>query len=213
MGVPHGRCEVLFSLCGGLETASCSFSTPTLASKSSIEMKTMAERVDFHWVDKVWDIGDSLNLFPGATKYYGSRVSALDADGHVTQSAEEIRAVPIAGNALGDALPPEVAVVVSLRTLTAGPRGRGRMYLPGFAANQTDVNGNIDSTARDALAVDMASFFTGLNADVLFGENVGVASNAGGFWTVATEVRVGSVFDAQRRRRAQLVESYKAAPI
>lgn len=45
------------------------------------------------------------------------------------------------GLIVSDILPPQTALLLSLRTNVAGPRGRGRIYLPFWNEGQSDVNG------------------------------------------------------------------------
>lgn len=68
-----------------------------------------------------------------------------------------------AGTSSGTALPDEVAVVISLRTTTRGPGGRGRTYMPGFASNATAAGGVIAPaviTATNALATQIQTVLT-----------------------------------------------------
>lgn len=56
-----------------------------------------------------------------------------------TKTAVLVQAYTGVGEQTGDSLPSSVAVVLTKRTLTAGQRGRGRIYLPGVpVAWETD---------------------------------------------------------------------------
>lgn len=46
------------------------------------------------------------------------------------------------GTGTGDALPKQIAYCVTLRTAKAGPRFRGRQFIPGFVEANNDANGN-----------------------------------------------------------------------
>ena len=56
------------------------------------------------------------------------------------------------GTSASTALPDEMAAVITLRTATRGPSGRGRVYIPGWATNAEGAGGVIVATAVTALA-------------------------------------------------------------
>lgn len=49
----------------------------------------------------------------------------------------------------GSSLPPQIALVVSLRTEFSGQANRGRCYLPGFNTGAQDTTGKVQSTVAD----------------------------------------------------------------
>lgn len=63
--------------------------------------------------------------------------------------------LPTWGDGGSDALPPEVALVVSHRTATRGRSGRGRSYLAGFT-EQTNVGGAPSSVLTGAIELAWA---------------------------------------------------------
>lgn len=79
------------------------------------------------------------------------RVSPLDPN-----IATYTTGLPIIGTGVGDGLPPNAAVVVSLRTANIGKRFRGRVFLPRIV--------EVDSTGAvtDAEATEMANEFHNL---------------------------------------------------
>lgn len=72
---------------------------------------------------------------------------------------------PTLGTGVTDALPHQIAAVVTLRTAKAGRSFRGRTYLPGFDEAANDVNGAIGDTTRTALDAFAAGFLTVINHD------------------------------------------------
>jgi len=106
------------------------------------------------------------------------------------------------GANVGVPLPQEVAVCCTLRTITPGPGGRGRMYLPGPATSTVTALGRLDSTTRDGIADSVAACLgvavAGGHPPVLFTPSTPDRE--------IVSVDVGDVFDAQRRRRDKLVE-------
>jgi hypothetical protein len=55
------------------------------------------------------------------------------------------------GTSAGTALPDEVALAVTLRSLTRGPGGRGRYYVPGWASNAVGAGNVVAAAAVTAL--------------------------------------------------------------
>jgi hypothetical protein len=104
-------------------------------------------------------------------------------------------------------LPTEVAVVVSLRTGLVSRRGRGRNYLPAPAVSEVADRGRLDHTRRDS----MAAAYAAMLADVVSGATTyspAVVSTVGQELNNVVQIRLGDVFDVQRRRRDDLSESY-----
>jgi len=101
-------------------------------------------------------------------------------------------------------IPPDLAVVTSLRTLERGPRGRGRIYWQA-AANDTNSNGTVQAGAVRQLGERFGVFFgtvTDLSAETFHQVVIGRAVE-GEPALVAREVTQWSSdthFDVQRRR-------------
>lgn len=134
----------------------------------------------------------------------------------------------IAGAGATTPLPPQVSLVASLEN--SGARGlaaKGRMYLPGVSLG-IGTNGQIANAQVLALTNKFAAFIAAINAAAPTSEKVILASQGrrvkgiDGKYTpvagtavtaVVNRVRVGSVYDTQRRRRNALVETYQSAAI
>jgi hypothetical protein len=134
----------------------------------------------------------------------------------------------ISGNEAFNAFPPQVTLAATLEN--AGARGiasKGRMYLPGIA-QPLQANGTL--AAADALKVanGFKTFLDAVNVAVSGDGRVILASqgrrvkNAQGEYEPVpgtavnanvNRVRVGSVYDTQRRRRNDLVEVYQTATL
>lgn len=113
-----------------------------------------------------------------------------------------------AGGSSGNYLPLQTACVTSHRTAYAGRKGRGRMFLGGLASVAVDSQGQFTSTFMNAALAKQVSLLEGLTID---DEAVSVHPALIPDWTtwaLINEVRVGSVPDTQRRRRAQLLETF-----
>lgn len=152
---------------------------------------------------------------------YTVKVARLNTNG--TTEADSVKyydaTTPYAGNSSGTSWPPQIALVGTLVTAAArGLGSKGRMYLPGIQA-ALDTNAKISITDRGNLATNLAAMFNGINADadvpgtVITASFGRVSPATVGVNEVVTGVRVGNVYDTQRRRRNALVESYSTANV
>ena len=86
------------------------------------------------------------------------------------------------------------------------------MYLPATHSATIGSNGKITSIVQQDLLNGWADFFNTWNLDPST-LSASVVSQTGGFITAVNAIRVGNVFDSQRRRRDALVELYASAVI
>lgn len=127
---------------------------------------------------------------------------------------------PYTGGSGSRIYPPQIALVATLQNTS--PRGigsKGRMYLPGVNAT-VGADGHIAGTAPQQIATQLKTFFDKLNGvfdapgQVI---NASKGSKASGFTDgvnkAVRSVKVGNVYDTQRRRRNQLVEVYSSAAL
>lgn len=109
-------------------------------------------------------------------------------------------------------LPPQSAIVFSLRTNTPGGRGRGRVYWPSTSVTLTSafrLNApapatllNDFKTYMNAIDTALTGAFDGLPFDLA------VRSRTAAATPHVTRIQLGNVIDTQRRRRDSLPESY-----
>jgi hypothetical protein len=129
-------------------------------------------------------------------------------------------AAAVIGNYQGQMMPPQIALVATLIAGSGkGLAGKGRMYLPGVSSG-IDANGRLADTFTQAVATNLSTFFNSVNA---LANRPGMAINASKGtkkleWQFARNVpingiRVGNVYDTQRRRRDGLSEVYKTAVV
>lgn len=119
-----------------------------------------------------------------------------------------------AGTATGKALPPEVALAVTLRTAMAGRGFRGRAYLAGFDTAAMNADGTATSGAVLASSVFLTHVKTGMNSSAMTmaiaqparaaytSPKTGVAypARAANVVDVTSIVTRDAVFDSQRKR-------------
>lgn len=134
----------------------------------------------------------------------------------------------IAGSFGSNTYPPQVSLAATLEVIGArGIAAKGRMYLPGIA-KAIGENGQISSSEVLSVANGFKTFLDAVNVAASGDGGVILASqgrrtkNAQGDYepvpgtavnAVVNRVRVGSVYDTQRRRRNDLVEQYQTATL
>jgi hypothetical protein len=129
-------------------------------------------------------------------------------DINVAHQAEFIDSNPPApGTAVGDMLPPQIALVVTIRTSLAGRSFRGRCFIPGWAETANGTNGQAAAAAGSAAAGFVNGIALALRAS---GMELAVVSRPAptadpprpvGIVTAFASVQVRDlVWDTQRRR-------------
>lgn len=120
---------------------------------------------------------------------------------------------PVKGTGTLDLLPLEVARVISWRTNRKGPKGRGRIYLPGATTQMLSSAGNIQPGHVNLLGPAAATMLSNMSYSGQGATPWNVRPIVTGApyrdYAVIDHVRVGAVFDAQRRRRRSLPENYR----
>jgi hypothetical protein len=130
---------------------------------------------------------------------------------------------PKTGAAVGGTtpkMPPQTAIVASLRSQTPGASGRGRLYWPA-------VGLGLDATTLRLVGADVTAASTGFKTYL---SAIGAAILSTGAWAPwtamplvvlsrtknqtfpITNILVGNVADTQRRRRDAMPETYTATP-
>lgn len=128
--------------------------------------------------------------------------------------------VPAIGTAIGSTnMPPQIATVATLTTnLPRGRASKGRMFLPvnGFGVGTT---GTITNSQQTAVATNLAAFLGAVDVnwsgedDVVNVSPVKLLPPYAGRIEIVMGVRVGNVYDTQRRRRNDIGETYVNAPL
>ena len=120
------------------------------------------------------------------------------------QSARVDTAQNIDGVVVGNPMPADVALVVSLRSGLANRRGRGRFYLPQPAVANLTTDGRVIADLvtdlGSSLAAAWASYNTANDRPVIY-------SRTGRTFVNITSFNVGDLFDTQRRRENKLLEA------
>lgn len=156
------------------------------------------------WADTLAADSTWKGLFTSTTAFREGRVNEVDMATGVVLSAVTA-GTAYAGTAVGGAIPPQCAEVITLRTARAGRSYTGRMYLPSFAGTSLATNGRISApdyaNAAESMAAALLEYVgAGPSNDVV------VYSRTLHDINVVTAIDCGDVFDTQRRRRDKLVE-------
>lgn len=154
------------------------------------------------------------------------KVSQLETDGDVDLNMINIYdySPAIAGVQSGAVFPAQITIAATLTSdLQRGLASKGRMYLPGVQAVVSDTTGQISTSDTANLVTRLKTFFDAVNASSSIDGYVILASKGhkiyeappGTGWHYGlgknarvTGLRVGTVFDTQRRRRNGLAETY-----
>ena len=169
------------------------------------------------------------NLFAAGTYFKEIKVYPIGSNGKTEPAPPYAAGSPCTltfktetacgGAGSGTQFPPQVALVASLRTAQVGPHGRGRIFLPGAGAALSSSYGLVDPTRQASVTTAAAAFFEGCTFDDALGGPtaypavVPAAQSAPTAYALVNQIRVGSVFDTQRRRRRSLVETYTTAAV
>jgi hypothetical protein len=155
------------------------------------------------------------------------KLSSVGTDGK--SDANDTVYSTFTGNAAGaraELLPPQIALVATLQGAAArGLASKGRMYLPGVV-RQIGVNGKIDGTTQASMLAAFRTMLQAINATTATDNVIVLASHGqlnkdgtikvGGRAAVTKAVqtvKMGDVYDTQRRRRNGLVEVYQTASL
>jgi hypothetical protein len=149
------------------------------------------------------------------------KLSMLNNDGRVMADSsiyyQPLNAV--VGAVGGPSLPPQVSLVATLaNSLPRGLATKGRMFLPGINA-PIDDSGHLPALYTQDIATNLQAFFNTIFQDADTPGNPVLASvgrgplNMDGAIRNVTQIRIGNVYDTQRRRRNALQETYKVLPV
>lgn len=155
-------------------------------------------------------------------KTEGVKISPMNVDGttDIDNVVNSPYATAIQGQSAGTGFPPQVSLVATLLADNGrGLAGKGRMYLPGVSVG-IDGTGHLAPGSNQTIATNLANFFEELEASMdvqgqLINASHGRAPFLGSTATnrAVTHIRVGNVYDTQRRRRNSLVEAYATSEI
>jgi hypothetical protein len=143
-----------------------------------------------------------------AYHFTGIKITAFDQANKVINGGNFYTLkTPIAGTGVM-MMPPQSAMVLTLRTGARGPGGRGRMYWPHLTAVQT--NGVLGTTQPTAARTGYKAFSDAVWA---LGAVTAVVNKSLQTYSGVTAVETGNHVDTQRRRATGIPESYTGLTI
>lgn len=159
---------------------------------------------------------NNLTLISTAMSITGVRLEVRDdATDDLIALSIATRGTPLVGVG-SPKMPPQAAVVLSLRTNTPGASGRGRIFWP-FMAGAIDASTlRIASTVGTSMLSEFATYFHAVEdaleaAFPLITFHLAVRSSTTHSTPHVVRMQVGNVVDTQRRRRDTLPEAYQSA--
>jgi hypothetical protein len=168
------------------------------------------------WTDASMTISDSYTFT--AVKCARLAKNGLYDGSDIAQSFPATAVV--GGSGIGAPLPPQIALVATLIGGSGkGYGGKGRMYLPGIKQS-VGTDGHIPQAFCQTVATKLAAFFNTIDASMdAPGHVINVSRGNSKLLGIGARnvyvngVRVGNVYDTQRRRRNALAETYSAAVV
>jgi hypothetical protein len=158
----------------------------------------------------------------GSWRTDGVKIALISENGTTTPGATAFYYYPssIAGIQNANLQAPQVSLVATMTSARArGYASKGRMYLPGVAA-AVQNDGRIALANTASIRTGLKTFFDGVNTDfaddyevVLNSQEVAGIPGHAPLMVPVTAVKVGNVYDTQRRRRNQLVEIYETSAL
>src|SRR5262252_7843501 len=190
------RATVFGHLEGG-ETFNFTLHIQAVTGLDDVIAARVADAVTLMWSGTNTPAGNITALYPASI---GVNVDELDDLNK--NAAQSIVGLSLVGTGTSEPLPPQCAIAVSLRTALPTRAGRGRFFLPSPIVD-TVVSQRLDSASQTDIlngALAMLEHIKAVYTPVIFHRNNGTGDEI-------ISVDVGDVFDNQRRRRNQLVET------
>lgn len=215
------KCTLMGTMLGGNEIWTTSFWMGEEGFGATIPTQAAVDAIAVLW-QAFFTHGDS--KINSSFKTTGVKLALIDDEGESDPDNTKYKyyATPISGTSTDSGImPPQVSLCATLTSAKVrGWGSKGRMYLPGVNAPLLS-DGHINSTTVLGIVGKLKTFLDGVNASVDVTLPValnaaatfsGTAIHGNGIFPV-TGVKIGNVYDTQRRRRNQLVESYQAVAL
>lgn len=186
----------------GRELTDATSITPTGVSDIANAWKTFFEKTD--------------SYVSGYYEFTQCKVAMLNNDGKTMPDTAQYYSPPalVKGGAGNSGNPPQIALVATLmNSLPRGLATKGRMFLPGISP-AVNATGHLDTFWVESIATNLKAFFDTVYNDADLPGNPVLASvgrgplNMDGAIRNISAIKIGNVYDTQRRRRNALSEAY-----
>lgn len=215
MALPHEVVRVTMSgdMLGGQEIWSTGFYLGFDASNASPIIEEGMANIGAAWETFFKAAG---SLISSNYKWKQLKCARVGLDGRTIPDSAQYwnPATAISGGYGGTILPPQISLVATITSATQrGLATKGRMFLPGIGA-PIDATGHISTTEVGTLSTNLKTFFDAIHNDADTPGNLVLASvgrgplHTDGMIRPATGIKIGNVYDTQRRRRNALTEAY-----
>lgn len=207
---------------GGAEEWSTGFYMGNESADADLPNQQLADDIRTAWATFFTTAGVNVSTAWTSTLV---KVSSFGTDGK-SNAADTVFSsfTTLTKGANAQLFPPQIALVATMSsTIARGVGSKGRMYLPGITAT-LDATGHISTTQSTAVATALKTFLDACNASTATNNVVVLASHGsinkdgtpkvGGRAPIikaVNTVKVGNVYDTQRRRRNGLAEVYQTA--
>lgn len=196
MAIPDNltKCVISGTLAGGKEIWNSAFWISGFTSGTFPSGGFLPGTVPTPWTD--W--------FNAIVNLNAASMTILGVDGYFYQGGVAVKHEHSDVSYVGvgsTALPPQSAIVMTLRTALATRSGRGRMYLPITKTTAVDANGAGSSSLVNTLVDKTAALMSFWNVSP---NNAVVVSQTNSSSSVITSVDADVIVDTQRRRRNNL---------
>lgn len=215
------KVTILGTMFGGAEEWSTGFWIGAASADAALPTQEQADAIAARWRTYFTNAASG---FSGNYTTTAVKLASVGVDGKSSSSDtvySTLAPAAVGANNAG-AHPPQIALVATLASTTArGIGSKGRMYLPGIY-QPLDATAHISSTAQGNMLTQLVTFLQGVNSDTTNFESIVLASHGqlnkdgspkiggrGPVTTAVTSVKLGNVFDTQRRRRNALREVYQ----
>jgi hypothetical protein len=213
------RCTLFGSMYSGAEIWSTGFYMGNEGSDAAEPTEAFADVVLASWQDFFTATNTSISF---NWKTHGVKLALYNED-ETTDTANVVQktyTTAIAGQNGGAGFPPQVSLVASLLAGLGTQRGdKGRMFIPGVASG-LDTTGHATTGYAQTIATNLKTFFDDLNGSfdapgqlINASHPSSIPSGALPLNKLVTTIKVGNVYDTQRRRRNALAESYASATL
>lgn len=221
MGYQHKvtRVTLFGTMFGGAEEWSTGFFLGSPGGDAPAPSQAGADAIRDYWAT-FW--GTPNAGVRNSWQFLGCKLSLLNEDGKtdLDNIVTSYTTAAVNGAGGGSPFPPQIALVATLVSGSGkGLAGKGRMYLPGIA-HGVDGGGHIGTTEVGYVATALQTFLNAVNGSIdaqgtVINASAGRAAFAGigAINRVVDSIRVGNVYDTQRRRRNQLAETYTSKEI
>lgn len=189
--------------------------TARIGAPGSVENLDAGAQIDM--AEDVWTFLNTIRAQQySAFRWTHVKISAVDEDGAVPVASSIYTFTAALAGTASTALPPQVAMALSLRANLVGRRGRGRVYIPALAASILSSDGTISATPANNLRAAFKDLVDDLQSAPGLENYIPIVSVMSADSATAVrpvEIRTGNRLDTIQSRRRQVAETYNTTAL